>query len=201
MPLGGGVRCANHLGDAMQRVPDHGMPDELTRLVEARTRLRLLRGPSGLVGGAHRLADRRAHRRLRHRRACRAMPGAHPRLGRAGVDEISVRLPERRGRADGARRARDRPCTGQRTERHEAHRRRRRRHVHRSRPRRRGDGPGHGRQGALDAGRPCARRRRGRPRALRSKAGVAARPRSTTSSTARRSRRTSSSRTRAPRSG
>lgn len=29
--------AANHLGDVMQRVPDHGMPEELTRLVEART--------------------------------------------------------------------------------------------------------------------------------------------------------------------
>ncbi len=29
--------AANHLGDVMQRVPDHGMPDELTRLVDART--------------------------------------------------------------------------------------------------------------------------------------------------------------------
>jgi alkanesulfonate monooxygenase SsuD/methylene tetrahydromethanopterin reductase-like flavin-dependent oxidoreductase (luciferase family) len=29
--------AANHLGDVMQRVPDHGMPDELTRLVHART--------------------------------------------------------------------------------------------------------------------------------------------------------------------
>jgi 5,10-methylenetetrahydromethanopterin reductase len=29
--------AANHVGDVMQRVPDHGMPDELTRLVEART--------------------------------------------------------------------------------------------------------------------------------------------------------------------
>jgi len=29
--------AANHLGDVMQRVPDHGMPGELTRLVEART--------------------------------------------------------------------------------------------------------------------------------------------------------------------
>jgi len=29
--------AANHIGDVMQRVPDHGMPDELTRLVEART--------------------------------------------------------------------------------------------------------------------------------------------------------------------
>ena len=73
--------AANHLGDVMQRVPDHGMPDELTRLVEAQPRVRLLRRPSGLVGGAHRLADRRAHRRLRHQRARRAMPGAHPGSG------------------------------------------------------------------------------------------------------------------------
>lgn len=29
--------AANHLGDVMQRVPDHGMPEELTRLVQART--------------------------------------------------------------------------------------------------------------------------------------------------------------------
>jgi alkanesulfonate monooxygenase SsuD/methylene tetrahydromethanopterin reductase-like flavin-dependent oxidoreductase (luciferase family) len=29
--------AANHVGDVMQRVPDHGMPEELTRLVEART--------------------------------------------------------------------------------------------------------------------------------------------------------------------
>jgi 5,10-methylenetetrahydromethanopterin reductase len=29
--------AANHVGDVIQRVPDHGMPDELTRLVEART--------------------------------------------------------------------------------------------------------------------------------------------------------------------
>jgi alkanesulfonate monooxygenase SsuD/methylene tetrahydromethanopterin reductase-like flavin-dependent oxidoreductase (luciferase family) len=29
--------AANHLGDVMQRVPDHGMPEELTRLVAART--------------------------------------------------------------------------------------------------------------------------------------------------------------------
>lgn len=29
--------AANHVGDVMQRVPDHGMPDELTRVVEART--------------------------------------------------------------------------------------------------------------------------------------------------------------------
>ena len=29
--------AANHIGDVMQRVPDHGMPEELTRLVEART--------------------------------------------------------------------------------------------------------------------------------------------------------------------
>jgi len=29
--------AANHVGDVMQRVPDHGMPDELTRLVDART--------------------------------------------------------------------------------------------------------------------------------------------------------------------
>ena len=29
--------AANHISDVMQRVPDHGMPDELTRLVEART--------------------------------------------------------------------------------------------------------------------------------------------------------------------
>src|SRR5262249_3863897 len=29
--------AANHLGDVIRRVPDHGMPEELTRLVEART--------------------------------------------------------------------------------------------------------------------------------------------------------------------
>lgn len=29
--------AANHIGDVMGRVPDHGMPEELTRLVEART--------------------------------------------------------------------------------------------------------------------------------------------------------------------
>jgi alkanesulfonate monooxygenase SsuD/methylene tetrahydromethanopterin reductase-like flavin-dependent oxidoreductase (luciferase family) len=29
--------AANHVGDVMQRVPDHGMPGELTRLVDART--------------------------------------------------------------------------------------------------------------------------------------------------------------------
>ena len=29
--------AANHVGDVMQRVPDHGMPEELTRLVETRT--------------------------------------------------------------------------------------------------------------------------------------------------------------------
>jgi alkanesulfonate monooxygenase SsuD/methylene tetrahydromethanopterin reductase-like flavin-dependent oxidoreductase (luciferase family) len=29
--------AANHIGDVVQRVPDHGMPEELTRLVEART--------------------------------------------------------------------------------------------------------------------------------------------------------------------
>jgi 5,10-methylenetetrahydromethanopterin reductase len=29
--------AANHVGDVMQRVPDHGMPEELTGLVEART--------------------------------------------------------------------------------------------------------------------------------------------------------------------
>jgi 5,10-methylenetetrahydromethanopterin reductase len=29
--------AANHLGDVIQRVPDHGMPEELTRLVQART--------------------------------------------------------------------------------------------------------------------------------------------------------------------
>jgi len=29
--------AANHLGDVIDRVPDHGMPEELTRLVEART--------------------------------------------------------------------------------------------------------------------------------------------------------------------
>jgi 5,10-methylenetetrahydromethanopterin reductase len=29
--------AANHIGDVMRRVPDHGMPEELTRLVEART--------------------------------------------------------------------------------------------------------------------------------------------------------------------
>jgi 5,10-methylenetetrahydromethanopterin reductase len=29
--------AANHIGDVMQRVPDHGMPEELTRVVEART--------------------------------------------------------------------------------------------------------------------------------------------------------------------
>jgi 5,10-methylenetetrahydromethanopterin reductase len=29
--------AANHIGDVIQRVPDHGMPEELTRLVEART--------------------------------------------------------------------------------------------------------------------------------------------------------------------
>jgi alkanesulfonate monooxygenase SsuD/methylene tetrahydromethanopterin reductase-like flavin-dependent oxidoreductase (luciferase family) len=29
--------AANHVGDVTRRVPDHGMPDELTRLVEAKT--------------------------------------------------------------------------------------------------------------------------------------------------------------------
>jgi 5,10-methylenetetrahydromethanopterin reductase len=29
--------AANHIGDVIERVPDHGMPEELTRLVEART--------------------------------------------------------------------------------------------------------------------------------------------------------------------
>ena len=29
--------AANHLGDVINRVPDHGMPEELTRLVDART--------------------------------------------------------------------------------------------------------------------------------------------------------------------
>jgi alkanesulfonate monooxygenase SsuD/methylene tetrahydromethanopterin reductase-like flavin-dependent oxidoreductase (luciferase family) len=29
--------AANHIGDVIHRVPDHGMPDELTRLVDART--------------------------------------------------------------------------------------------------------------------------------------------------------------------
>jgi 5,10-methylenetetrahydromethanopterin reductase len=29
--------AANHVGDVMKRVPDHGMPEELTRLVDART--------------------------------------------------------------------------------------------------------------------------------------------------------------------
>jgi alkanesulfonate monooxygenase SsuD/methylene tetrahydromethanopterin reductase-like flavin-dependent oxidoreductase (luciferase family) len=29
--------AANHLGDVMSRVPDHGLPEELTRLVQART--------------------------------------------------------------------------------------------------------------------------------------------------------------------
>jgi alkanesulfonate monooxygenase SsuD/methylene tetrahydromethanopterin reductase-like flavin-dependent oxidoreductase (luciferase family) len=29
--------AANHLGDVIDRVPDHGMPEELTRLVDART--------------------------------------------------------------------------------------------------------------------------------------------------------------------
>jgi 5,10-methylenetetrahydromethanopterin reductase len=29
--------AANHLGDVMKRVPDHGLPEELTRLVQART--------------------------------------------------------------------------------------------------------------------------------------------------------------------
>ena len=29
--------AANHVGDVLQRVPDHGMPGELTRLVEAKT--------------------------------------------------------------------------------------------------------------------------------------------------------------------
>jgi alkanesulfonate monooxygenase SsuD/methylene tetrahydromethanopterin reductase-like flavin-dependent oxidoreductase (luciferase family) len=29
--------AANHIGDVIQRVPDHGMPEELTRLVAART--------------------------------------------------------------------------------------------------------------------------------------------------------------------
>src|SRR5207302_8048987 len=29
--------AANHIVDVIQRVPDHGMPEELTRLVEART--------------------------------------------------------------------------------------------------------------------------------------------------------------------
>ena len=29
--------AANHIGDVMQRVPDHGMPEELTRVVAART--------------------------------------------------------------------------------------------------------------------------------------------------------------------
>jgi alkanesulfonate monooxygenase SsuD/methylene tetrahydromethanopterin reductase-like flavin-dependent oxidoreductase (luciferase family) len=29
--------AANHLGDVMRRVPDHGLPEELTRLVQART--------------------------------------------------------------------------------------------------------------------------------------------------------------------
>lgn len=29
--------AANHIGDVIERVPDHGMPDELTKLVDART--------------------------------------------------------------------------------------------------------------------------------------------------------------------
>src|SRR2546430_1744879 len=29
--------AANHVGDVIDRIPDHGMPEELTRLVEART--------------------------------------------------------------------------------------------------------------------------------------------------------------------
>lgn len=29
--------AANHIGDVVQRVPDHGMPEQLTRLVDART--------------------------------------------------------------------------------------------------------------------------------------------------------------------
>lgn len=29
--------CANHISDVMQRNPDHGMPEEMTRLVDART--------------------------------------------------------------------------------------------------------------------------------------------------------------------
>ncbi len=29
--------AANHLGDVIGRVPDHGLPEELTRLVQART--------------------------------------------------------------------------------------------------------------------------------------------------------------------
>ena len=100
--------CANHIGDVMRRNPDHGMPDEMTRLVEARDELRLLRGPSGLVGGAHRLPDGRAGRRLRDRGPRRAVPGARSASSaELGVDEISARLPERRARADAARRTRD----------------------------------------------------------------------------------------------
>ena len=33
-PLGAAA-CANHIEDTMKRNPEHGMPDEMTRLVEA----------------------------------------------------------------------------------------------------------------------------------------------------------------------
>ena len=29
--------CANHIGDTMKRNPEHGMPERMTRLVDART--------------------------------------------------------------------------------------------------------------------------------------------------------------------
>ena len=187
------------------RNPEHGMPETMTRLGEAATSLRLLRRPSRLGRRPHRLPDRRADRRLRARGPAEqgAREGAGPLRARDRRD--LVRVPERLEQMDAPRDHRPRSSAARSSgsppeHAMKRHRRRRRRHVHRPRPRRRGVGPHHGRQGPLDARRPRPRHRRGDPRAVR-EGRRRARRRSTTSCTARRSRRTSRSRTRAPRSG
>ena len=160
----------------MRRNPDHGMPETMTRLVHARDDYDYYAGhldsaaehtgyltddlvDDFAIDGP---AEKCLERIRRSRRSGCEISAAY----------LNGQLEQLR-----ARRSRDRPPwaaearrpaepEGRRRE-HEAHRRRRRRHVHRPHPRRRGGGPDHGRQGALDAGRPRPRRRRGRRRSAR----------------------------------
>ena len=152
--------AANHLGDVMQRVPDHGMPDELTRLVEART-LAYDYYEGHLDSSAEHtgwLTDELiddfaingpAEQCLERIRALPSWASTRSPAPTSTVRSTSCSGSDARSSLPWPRR------------RHEAHRRRRRRDVHRPRPRRPGNGARHRRQGALDAGRPGAGRRRG----------------------------------------
>ncbi len=82
--------CANHIEDVMRRNPEHGMPEAMTRLVQARDEYDYYEGHLDSKAEHTAYLTGELDRRLHDRGAGREVPAKIRELAELGVGEVST---------------------------------------------------------------------------------------------------------------